>query len=214
MLVIISVDDNLFDLSKVRGNRTKAQHDSAVVNCQFSMAVFSTTDRKKRPRGDRKSTEMSIHLRQALLAAIKTELYPWSQIDVYIEVLHADGGVYPACVNAATLALIDAGIPLKEYVCSCTASLANNDVPMVDISHQEEIIGGPTLTVAALPMSGKVVLMEMSQRFHLDHLPKVLDKALQGCKDIKVILDEAVRRHVEDVGSSTGWGNTSEKVRR
>lgn len=30
---------------------------------------------------------MSIHLRQALTAAIKIELYPRSQIDVYVEVL-------------------------------------------------------------------------------------------------------------------------------
>lgn len=74
------------------------------------MAVFSTGDRKKRPRGDRKSTEMSAHLRQALMAVIKVELYAWSQIDVYVEVLHADGGIYSACVNAATLALIDAGM--------------------------------------------------------------------------------------------------------
>ncbi|XP_017784011.1 PREDICTED: exosome complex component RRP41 [Nicrophorus vespilloides] len=198
---------------QVRGNRSKAQHDSAIVNCQFSMAVFSTSERKKRPRGDRKSSEMSIHLRQALLAAIKVELYPWSQIDIYVEVLHADGGVYPACVNAATLALIDAGIPLKEYVCACSASLANNDIPMVDISHQEEMLGGPTLTIAALPMSEKIVLMEMSQRFHIDHLPKVMAKALKGCKDIKVILDEAVRSHVEDVGCSTGWSNTSQKIK-
>ncbi|XP_044264119.1 exosome complex component RRP41-like [Tribolium madens] len=194
---------------QVRGSRSKAQHDSAVVNCQFSMAVFSTGERKKRPRGDRKSTEISIHLRQALTAAIKIELYPWTQIDVYVEVLHADGGIYPACVNAATLALIDAGIPLKEYVCACTASLANNDVPLLDVSHQEEIIGGPTLTVAALPMSGKIVLMEMSQRFHVDHLQKVLDKALQGCKDIKNILDEAVKSHIQDVGTSTGWASTT-----
>lgn len=118
-------------------------------------------------------------------------------------------GIYSACVNAATLALIDAGIPLKEYVCSCTATLGNNDVPMVDISYQEEIIGGPTLTVAALPMSGKIVLMEMSQRFHLDHLQKVLEKALQGCRDIKAILDQAVIANVENFGSSTGWGNAT-----
>lgn len=77
---------------KVRGSRSKAQHDAAVINCQFSMAVFSTTERKKRPRGDRKSTELSMHLQQALEAVIKTELYSWSQIDVFVEVLHADGG--------------------------------------------------------------------------------------------------------------------------
>lgn len=175
------------------------------------MAVFSTGERKKRPRGDRKSSEMSIHLKQALTAAIKTELFAWSQIDVYVEVLHADGGIYPACVNAATLALIDAGIPLKEYVCACSASLANDDVPLVDVSYHEEIMGGPTLTIAALPISGNIVLMEMSRRFHLDHLPKVLEKALQGCRDIRDILDQAVKNHVSEVGSSSGWAVLGDK---
>ncbi|CAH1985876.1 unnamed protein product [Acanthoscelides obtectus] len=75
-----------------QGSKSKAHHDNCLINCQFSMAVFSTTDRKKRPRGDRKSTELSMHLQQALESVIKTELYPWSQIDVYVEVLHADGG--------------------------------------------------------------------------------------------------------------------------
>ena len=51
------------------------------------MAVFSTGERKRRPRGDRKSQEMSIHLRQTFEAAIKTELYPRSQIDIFVEVL-------------------------------------------------------------------------------------------------------------------------------
>lgn len=51
------------------------------------MATFSTGERKNRPRGDRKSQEMTIHLRQALSAAIKSELYPKSQIDIFIEVL-------------------------------------------------------------------------------------------------------------------------------
>ena len=56
------------------------------INCQYSMAVFSTSERKRRPRGDRKSQEMSQHLRQTFEAAIKTELYPRSQIDIFIEV--------------------------------------------------------------------------------------------------------------------------------
>ena len=54
------------------------------------MTVFSTGERKRRPRGDRKSQEMSIHLRQTFEAAIKTELYPRSQIDIFVEVLQGD----------------------------------------------------------------------------------------------------------------------------
>ncbi|CAD7088956.1 unnamed protein product [Hermetia illucens] len=185
----------------------KSNHSEVIVNCQYSMAVFSTGERKNRPRGDRKSQEMTIHLQQTLRAAIKTELYPRSQIDVFIEVLQADGGNYCASVNAATLALIDAGICLKEYVCACTASLANGNVPLMDVSHLEEVSGGATLSVASLPSSNKIAFMEMSQRFHLDHLPKVLDHALQGCQQIMSILDKAVREHLALVGSASDWGN-------
>ena len=63
-------------------------------------------------------------------------------------VLSADGGNYCACVNAATLALIDAGIPLRDYVTACTASLVE-DKPLVDISSLESTQGGPELTVVS-----------------------------------------------------------------
>merc|ERR1719402_1360888 len=101
-----------------------------------------------------------MHLRQTFEAAIKTELYPRSQIDIFVEVLQAD-----------------AGIPLRDYVTACTASLAggtgdSSSKPMVDVSNLESSSGGPELTVAALPKTGEIVLLEMSQRFHVDHLEK------------------------------------------
>ena len=69
--------------------------------------------------------------------------------------------------------------------------------PMVDVSNLESSSGGPELTVAALPKTGEIVLLEMSQRFHVDHLEKVMDAALKGCTDIYNILDKVVRKHVE-----------------
>jgi exosome complex component RRP41 len=46
--------------------------------------------------------------------------------------------------------LIDAGIPLVDYVSACTASLVA-DIPLVDVSSLEATTGGPELTVAAHP---------------------------------------------------------------
>ena len=66
--------------------KSKALHDKVFINCQYSMATFSTGERKSRPRGDRKSNEMTQHLRQTFEAAILTHLYPRSQIDIYVEV--------------------------------------------------------------------------------------------------------------------------------
>lgn len=79
------------------------------------MAVFSLSsgERKRKPRGDRKSQERSLQLKHAMEAIIHLELYPRSQIDIYVEALQVDGSEYCASVNAATLALIDAGIPIK-----------------------------------------------------------------------------------------------------
>ncbi|XP_050680551.1 exosome complex component RRP41 [Leptidea sinapis] len=186
-----------------QASKSKMSTDGVVVNCQYSMATFSTGERKNRPHGDRKSQEMSMHLRQALSAAIKTELYPRSQIDIYVQVLQADGGAYCACVNASTLALVDAGVPLRAYACASSASVAGPGgarEPLVDVGHVEEAAGGVCLTVAALPSTGSIALLEMSHRLHMDYFDVVLSRAMQGCKDIEVILDEAVREHLAE-----GW---------
>ena len=45
--------------------RHKVPDDRALLNCVFSMATFSTTERKKRPTGDKRSQSFSINLKQA-----------------------------------------------------------------------------------------------------------------------------------------------------
>lgn len=172
----------------------KVEGNDLVINCQYSQATFSTAERKNRPRGDRKSQEFKMYLQQALSAGIKSELYPRSQIDIYVEVLQADGANYAVSLNAATLALIDAGICLNEFIVACTASLSKSDIPLTDISHVEEVSGGPKLTIAALPTAEKIAFMEMSERFHIENnfillFPSICKKeyfdASNFCKHIK-----------------------------
>lgn len=73
-------------LLQIRGSRSRALPDRALVNCQYSSATFSTGERKRRPHGDRKSCEMGLQLRQTFEAAILTQLHPRSQIDIYVQV--------------------------------------------------------------------------------------------------------------------------------
>ena len=67
-------------------NRAKSAHDKAVVNCEYSMATFSTNYRRNRPTGDRRSTELTIALEKVFEAAIMTSIYPRSQIDIFVQV--------------------------------------------------------------------------------------------------------------------------------
>ncbi|XP_063306315.1 exosome complex component RRP41 [Pelobates fuscus] len=188
---------------EIRGSRSKMLHDRAVVNCQYSMATFSTGERKRRPHGDRKSSEMTLHLKQTFEAAILTQLYPRSQIDIYVQILQADGGNYCTCVNAATLAVIDAGIPMKDYVCACSAGFIE-DTPLADLSYVEEAAGGPQLALALLPKSDQIALLEMNSRLHEDHLERVMDAASKACKDVYAVLDQAVREHLQEVSTMLG----------
>lgn len=146
--------------------------DRAVINCQYrlfakisvrnftySSVTFSGLERKNRPRGDRKSNECARLLEKAFESAILTDLYPRSQIDIFCEVIQvrfnvlfwiilikADGSQLAACVNAASLALADAGIPMKGIVSAVTCTMFEG-VSVVDIMSREENDISPRLTV-------------------------------------------------------------------
>ncbi|XP_040403462.1 exosome complex component RRP41 [Anser cygnoides] len=188
---------------EMRGPRSKALPDRALVNCQYSMATFSTGERKRRPHGDRKSSEMTLHLKQTFEAAILTELYPRSQIDIYVQILQADGGNYCACVNAATLAVIDAGIPMRDYVCASSAGFVE-DTALADLSYVEEASGGPQAALALLPTSGQIALLQMDSRLHEDHLEAVIEAASGACRAVHAVLDGVVRDHVREVTALLG----------
>ena len=82
--------------------------------------------------------------------------------------MQSDGGVFSACVNAGTLALIDAGVPVKDYATSSTAVMANNtETPLVDASYAEESQRTAVIEVALMPATDKVVMMEMASSVSL-----------------------------------------------
>ena len=130
-------------------------------------------------------------------------IYTHTLLLFFFQVLQSDGGNYCACVNAATLAIIDAGIPIKDYVCACSAGFVN-ETPVVDMSYLEESSGIPELITAILPQSEEVVLLEMNSRLHEDNLKKVLKQATKGCKDIYQVLVQAVRQHIQEVAIAVG----------
>ena len=103
-------------------NKAKILHDRVFVNCQFSMATFSTGERKKRPKGDRKSTQTTMLIGRTFEAAILTQLYPWSQIDIYVQVILA----FLCCIflgprRRCLLVTQRLGDELKTAVCETNA---------------------------------------------------------------------------------------------
>ena len=115
--------------------------------------------------------------------------------------LSQDGGLLAACLNAATLALIDAGIPMSDYVAACTtgstASYASNDEdadPLLDLNGLEEL-ELPFLTVATSGGPDQVNVLVMETRVQMSRLETMLLVGLDGCKQVRSVLDGIVRAH-------------------
>ena len=60
-------------------------------------------------------------MKQTFETVVHTHLYQRSEIDVHVQVIQADGGEMSAAINAATLALVDAGIAMQDLVVACNA---------------------------------------------------------------------------------------------
>lgn len=136
---------------------------------------------------------------EAFSQSLFTNLYPHSTISLSLHILSQDGALLAACINASTLALIDAGIPMRDYICACTAgstsSYGSNDEqadPLLDLNNTEEQ-ELPFLTVATLGATDAVSVLVMETRVQVGRLEGMLAVGVDGCKQVRQILDQVVK---------------------
>jgi exosome complex component RRP41 len=171
--------------------RRMMRPDMAIIRCRYNMAPFSVGERK-RPGPDRRSVEISKITADALRPAIFLEKFPRSSIDVFIEVLEAEGGTRCAGITAASVALADAGIPMKDLVVSCAAGKAGGNV-ILDLSEEEDKEGEADLPVAIMPRSGDITLLQMDGYLTPEEFENALDLAIEGCQKINEVQKEAIK---------------------
>ena len=171
--------------------------DRAVVRCRYHMAPFST-DERKNPAPSRRELELSKVIREALEPSIMSEYFPRSSIDVFIEVLQADAGTRCAGITSASLALADAGIPLRELVAGCAAGKIEGKV-VLDLSDVEDKKGDADLPVAYMPKSNTIGLLQMDGSMTEDELKQALEMSVNACRTIYEMQREALRKkyHIE-----------------
>ena len=153
---------------------------------------------------------MQSTLSSAFSSNIFTHLYPRSVITLTLHVLSQDGSLLAACINAGTLALIDAGIPMADYLVGCTSGstssfMANDGTadPLLDLNAQEEM-DVPWLTVGTLGASEQVSVLIMDTKVRVERLEGMLAVGVDGCKQVREILDGVVRRKGERILKGEG----------
>lgn len=173
--------------------------DRCTIKCQYSMATFSTNERKQRPRGDRRAMDFARQMEAAFEATILTENYPRSQIKIFCELLQADGSNLAACVNAASLALADAGVPMRGIVSAASCSCAFGGVICADTSFREESASVGRVTVATISGREEFILTDLKNQVHRDYLSAMLDTAQKAAAQMHSCLEAAITSHLHSV---------------
>jgi len=117
--------------------------------------------------------------------------------------LQADGGTRCACINAAMLAIAEAGIPVRDLMAACAAGYLDS-TSILDMNYMEDSGGGPDVAVAIHPNLAKTVLLQMDNKIAVDVFEGVYGLAEQGCKAVAQYMRQQLLAHVQRLAVMRG----------
>ncbi|MCZ2855818.1 MAG: exosome complex exonuclease Rrp41 [Candidatus Bathyarchaeota archaeon] len=178
--------------------------DRSRLRCRYHMAPFSVQERKS-PAPSRRDIELSKVIREAFEPSVFTEYYPKTSIDIFIEVLQADGGTRCASITAASLALADAGIPLRDLVSACAAGKVDGRI-VLDLNDKEDKEGEADLPLAYMSNLNAITLLQMDGMLTSEEFEQAINLALEGCNQIYQLQKEALKAKYVEVKETMNEG--------
>ena len=165
--------------------------DTGILRVRYHMEPFSVTERKK-PAPSRREIEISKVIKEALEPAVMLEQFPRTAVDVFLEVLQADGGTRCAALDAASVALVDAGIPMRDLVCACASGKAA-DTLILDVNNEEDQAGQADMPIGYMPNLGQITLLQLDGVLTPDEFKKCVEIGIDGCKQVYEIQKNSLR---------------------
>jgi exosome complex component RRP41 len=163
---------------------------SGILRVNYDLLPFSVGDRK-RPGPNRRAQEISKMTEWALMPAIDIKEFQNTVVDVQIYILQADAGTRTAGINAASLALAHAGIPMKNLVCSIALGKLDKDI-VVDVDKYEEDFetgeGATDIPIAKIANSNKFTLLQLDGKIQpslFQDIIKIGNKSLSEIYEVQ-----------------------------
>ncbi len=166
-------------------------NDRAYLRVVYRMTTFSVPDRK-RPAPSRREKEISMVIANALSPVIFLEEFPKAVIDVFVTVIQADGGTRCAAINAASLALADAGIPMRSLVPAIAVGKADGKM-LVDLGDEEDKYGQGDIPMATIPATDEIVLLQQDGSFTREEITEALQMGITSCKYLHELQKDALK---------------------
>ena len=167
--------------------------ETGILRVNYNMMPFSGHGERVRPGGGRRSKEISMVIKNALLPVLDLKEYPNSVVDVFVELPQTDAGTRCAAITAAAMALADAGLEMKDMVAAIATGRVEDKI-VVDLEYREDSHeDGADIPVAILPNSGQVTLLQMDGEVTREQINECVEKAKQACKQIYELQKNALK---------------------
>jgi len=172
-----------------------------ILRCNYNMMPFSSSGERVRPGGSRRSKEISLVTEKALLPVLNLEEYPNSVVDVFIELPQTEAGSRCAGICAASMALADAGLEMKDLVCAVSVGKVADKL-LVDLDYSEESYADGAVAdipIAILPNSGKITLLQMDGEVKKEELMKLLEMSKKVLMNIYEVQKKALKEKYQEI---------------
>lgn len=172
-----------------------------ILRVTYQMMSFSVWDRI-RPGLSRRGQEISKVSEWALSEVVDLDAFPNSVVDVFIQIPQADAGTRVAGLNAASMALAHAGVPMKEMISAIAVGKIDKTI-VVDVNKEEEDFhdgeGSTDIPLAFSSHSNKITLMQLDGKISPKELKQAIDMGREACKKIKEIQSEALKNPGKEI---------------
>jgi exosome complex component RRP41 len=157
-----------------------------ILRVSYDMMTFSVYERKK-PGSNRRSQEISKVIEWALENCVDLSEFPNTVVDVFIQIPQADAGTRVAGINAAVMALAQAGVPMTEMISAVAVGKMDKTL-VVDVNKEEEDYeegeGATDIPVCFLSKSKKLALLQLDGKISPEELKKALEMGRKACEKI------------------------------
>lgn len=167
-----------------------------ILRCNYNMMPFSGSGERVRPGPNRRAKEISMVTERAINPVLDLSEFPNSVVDVFIEFPQTDAGSRCAGICAASIALADAGIPMKDMVAAISVGKVDDKL-VVDLNYAEEAYeDGPVadIPIAVVPSTGEITLLQMDGEISREELVAAITQSKKAIAMIQNIQRNALKR--------------------
>ena len=172
----------------------------AILRVNYDLLSFSVSERKK-PGPSRRSQEISKVTEWSLSPALDLKEFPNTVVDVQVYILQADASTRVAGINAASMALAQAGIPMRNLVCAVSIGKMDKEL-VVDVDNGEEHFedgeGATDFPIAKLANTDEYTLLQLDGKIQPALIPKALVLADKACAKIYEVQKKALKEVVSE----------------